>query len=87
MFAAYRALRAHARAAEALYPLAAHLRPVSQFFLEPAMRDDAALADRLTGADPTRSNVGVIHVGGAPGTRGAFSLYVPEYYEPSRAWP
>src|SRR5438874_3770661 len=31
MLAAYRALRGHARAAEALYPLAAHLKPVSQF--------------------------------------------------------
>ena len=26
-------------------------------------------------------NVGVMHVGGPAGTRGAFSLYVPEYYD------
>ncbi|HKU98045.1 MAG TPA: phospholipase [Vineibacter sp.] len=87
MFAAYRALRAYARAAEAIYPMAPHLRPVSQFFLEPAARDDAALAARLAAADPTREHVGVMHVGGKPGTRGAFSLYVPEWYDASRAWP
>ncbi|HJQ57993.1 MAG TPA: phospholipase [Vineibacter sp.] len=87
MLAAYRALRCHARAAEALYPMAAHLRPVSQFFLEPTARDDAALAGRLANADPTRQEAGVIHVGGAPGTRGAFSLYVPEYYDGARPLP
>ena len=87
MIAAYRALRLYARAAEALYPLAAHLRPVSQFFLEATARDDAALAGRLAAADPTRDGVGYMHVDGPSGTRGGFSLYVPEYYEPGRAWP
>jgi phospholipase/carboxylesterase len=28
-----------------------------------------------------------MHIGGPAGTRGAFSLYVPEYYDPARAWP
>ncbi len=89
--AAYRAMRAYARAAEALYPMAAHLKPVSQFFLEAAARDDTALAARLAEVDPTREQVGVMHVGGPPGTRGAFSLYVPEYYDAARddgrPWP
>lgn len=85
--AAYRGLRAYARAAEALYPMAAHLKPVSQFFLESAARDDAALAARLAAVDPAREEAGVMHVGGTPGTRGAFSLYVPEYYDAARAWP
>ncbi|HTE38234.1 MAG TPA: phospholipase [Reyranella sp.] len=87
MLAAYRALRSYARAAEALYPMAAHLRPVSQFFLEPPTRDDAVLAEKLAAVDPVREEVGVMHVGGPPGTRGAFSLYVPEYYDAARAWP
>ncbi len=87
MIAAYRALRSYARAAEAIYPMAAHLRPVSQFFLEPAARDDVALAERLTAVDPGREHVGVMHVGGPPGTRGACSLYVPEWYDASRPWP
>jgi phospholipase/carboxylesterase len=86
VIAAYRALRNYARAAEAIYPMAAHLRPVSQFFLEPAARDDQALAQRLAAIDPTREHVGVMHVGGPPGTRGAFSLYVPEWYDAARAW-
>ena len=85
--AAYRALRGYARAAEAIYPMAAHLKPVSQFFLEPAARDDAALLDRLANTGSSRERVGVMHVGGPPGTRGAFSLYVPEYYDAARAWP
>jgi len=79
--AAYRALRGYARAAEAIYPMASHLKPVSQFFLEPAARDDAALLDRLAAADATRDGVGVMHVGGPAGTRGAFSLYVPETHD------
>jgi len=87
MLAAYRALRGYARAAEALYPLAAHLKPVSQFFLEASSRDDAELAGKLAAADPAAEGVGSMHVGGPAGTRGAFSLYVPEYYDASRAWP
>lgn len=85
--AAYRGLRAYARAAEALYPMAVHLKPVSQFFLESGARDDAALAARLAAVDPGREHVGPMHVGGPPGTRGGFSLYVPEYYDAARAWP
>ncbi len=85
--AAYRAMRGYARAAEALYPMAAHLKPVSQFFLEATARDDTALSARLAEVDPTREQVGVMHVGGPPGTRGAFSLYVPEYYDAAHALP
>src|SRR5882672_3077032 len=85
--AAYRALRNYAKAAEAIYPMTAFLKPVSQFFLEPSARTDSTLIDRLAAVDPTRGNVGVMHVGGPPGTRGAFSLYVPEYYDPASAYP
>jgi phospholipase/carboxylesterase len=63
------------------------LRPVSQFFLEEWARNDKALAERLAAADPTREGVGSMHVDAPAGARGAFSLYVPEYYDPSRAWP
>ena len=85
--AAYRALRGYPRACEALYPMASHLRPVSHFFLEQSVRGDAGLEARLAAADPTREGVGFMHVGGPSGTRGAFSLYVPEYYDPARSWP
>ena len=83
--AAYRALRNYARACEALYPLAAHLKPVAQFFLETSARDDATFAAKLAAVDPVREHVGFMHVDGPAGTRGGFSLYVPEYYDSGRA--
>jgi phospholipase/carboxylesterase len=75
----------YAKAAEAIYPMTAFPKPVSQFFLElrPPIRPD----HRLAAADPARVNVGVMHVGGPPGTRGAFSLYVPEYYDAATTYP
>ena len=85
--AAYRALRTYAKAAAALYPLSAFLRPVSQFFLEQSARSDPTLNERLSRIDPDREHVGVMHVGGPPGTRGACSLYVPEYYDPAIPMP
>ena len=84
---AYRALRAHAQAAESIYPMAPFLKPISQFFLEPSARDDAGLLERLARVDAARDRVGVLHVGGPAGTRGAFSLYVPETYDAGRAHP
>jgi phospholipase/carboxylesterase len=85
LIAAFRALRHAPRALEALYPLAAKLPPVSGFFLDPALRDDANLVARL--AAPAAPNSGVIHDNNGPGSRGGFSLYVPEYYTPDRTWP
>ena len=81
----FRALRFAPRAQEALYPLAARLPPVSEFFVDPALRDDADLLARLAG--PAHGDSGVIHDGTEPGSRGGFSLYVPETYTPDRAWP
>jgi phospholipase/carboxylesterase len=85
LIAVFRALRHAPRAQEALYPLAAKLPPVSGFFLDPALRDDADLLARL--AAPAAPNGGVIHDNNEPGSRGGFSMYVPEYYTPDRAWP
>jgi phospholipase/carboxylesterase len=85
LVAVFRALRHAPRAQEALYPLAAKLPPVSSFFTGPALREDAELAARL--AEPAQQNSGIIHDHNEPGSRGGFSLYVPEYYTPDRAWP
>jgi phospholipase/carboxylesterase len=85
LVAVFRALRYAPRAQEALYPLAARLPPVSSFFVDPALREDAALLARL--AQPAGDNTGIIHDHNEPGNRGGFSLYVPEYYTPDRAWP
>ncbi len=85
LIAVFRALRLAPRALEALYPLAAKLPPVSEFFVDPALREDAGLLSRL--AEPARDNTGIVHDHNEPGSRGGFSLYVPEYYTPDRAWP
>jgi phospholipase/carboxylesterase len=85
LFAVFRALRHAPRAQEALYPLAAKLPPVSSFFVDPPLREDASLLARL--AEPAGENTGIVHNHNEPGSRGGFSLYVPEYYTPDRAWP
>jgi phospholipase/carboxylesterase len=85
LVAVFRALRYAPRAQEALYPLAAKFPPVNSFFIDPAMRDDAGLSARL--AAPAHQDTGIIHDHNEAGSRGGFSLYVPEYYTPDRAWP
>jgi phospholipase/carboxylesterase len=85
LVAVFRALRHAPRAQEALYPLAAKFPPVSSFFLDPALREDDDLLTRL--AVPRSDATGVIHDHNEPGSRGGYSLYVPEYYSPDRRWP
>ena len=79
------AMRQHARAQEALYPLRRVFPPVSDFFLEPAAR---ARAGTLAPAEEAESTG--IQVAGDPDGRGGFHLYVPESYGEDgggRAWP
>jgi phospholipase/carboxylesterase len=85
LIAVFRALRYAPRAQEALYPLTAKLPPVNSFFIDPAFREDAGLLARL--AAGANENTGIIHDHNEPGCRGGYSLYVPEYYTPERAWP
>ncbi|MES1149317.1 MAG: phospholipase, partial [Bradyrhizobium guangdongense] len=59
--------------------------PISSFFLNAATRDDEALLTRL--AETADEHTGIFHDANEPGSRGGFSLYVPEYYIPDRAWP
>ena len=80
----FRAVRYLPRAQEALYPLAAKFPPVNTFFLDPDLHNDALLS-RL--AEPAAENTGVFHDHNEPGSRGGFSIYVPEYYTGDRAWP
>jgi phospholipase/carboxylesterase len=82
---AFRALRQLPRAEEALYPLATKFPPVSSFFLNPELCDNADLLARLE--TPANEATGIIHDNNEPRSRGGFSLYVPEYYTPDRAWP
>lgn len=86
LMASFRALRELPKALEAIYPLAEGLPPVSRFFLDPAHRDDADLLERLAQARP-RHDTGVHHFENEPGSRGGFSVYVPETYDPAQALP
>jgi len=81
----FKALRHSPRAQEALYPLTRKFPPVSEFFLDPSLRDDEDFKARL--AQAPAADTGVMHDHNEPGSRGGFSLYVPEYYTPDRAWP
>jgi phospholipase/carboxylesterase len=85
LVAVFRALRYAPRAQEALYPMAGKLPPVSEFFVDPSRREDAALLARL--AAPAHPDSGIIHDHNEPGSRGGFSLYVPDYYTPDQSWP
>lgn len=84
--AAYRALRAVAAVEEQIYPLCPWDATVSRHFLPVALRDDAAARVRASvAAQPGRT--GLLHVSSTRGTRGGFSMYVPEHYTPERRWP
>src|SRR5262249_32252122 len=71
-----------------LYPLAVLFEPVNRWFLEPARRDDDELASRLReGALRWNARVGVSHASNDRGTRGGFSLYVPEDFDGKTPMP
>ena len=80
----FRALRHLPQALEALYPLSG-MPPISRFFLDPALADDASLAALLE--RPRHPDSGVFHDANELDSRGGYSFYVPEYYTPDRAWP
>lgn len=84
LVAVFRALRHVPRAQEALYPLAMQFPPVSSFFLNAANRDNRDVLSRLEAAG---EDTGIFHDHNEPGSRGGFSVYVPEYYVPEHAMP
>lgn len=81
--AVFRALRHLPRALEALYPLASRHPMVHLFFLDPMRRGEAA--SRVPPGDI--AGCGVIHVDNEPGSRGGYSLYVPEDAAPDEPLP
>ena len=75
-----RAMRAVCRAQETLYPIAALMSPVNQYFLEEPLRSDAALAERIAnGAE--RAEVGLKHAANGRDERAGFSLFIPESWD------
>ncbi|WP_375411939.1 phospholipase [uncultured Bradyrhizobium sp.] len=83
--AVFRALRYLPRAREALYPLAGVVAAIDHYFRDPARGDVAGITARL--GVPARDGTGVMHADNEPGSRGGYSLYVPECYAPDHAWP
>lgn len=86
LYAIYGALRHLPRALEALYPLAASDPAVNGFYLDPSLRGDADAVTRMM-LPPRAGETGVIHVDNERGSRGGYSLYVPENYSPQRPLP
>jgi len=83
--AAFRALGQYTRAVEVIYPLSGVLPVISRWFLSPGQQDDADLIERLR--QPPVPGTGVQHVANERGTRGGFSVYVPEYLDPATPAP
>jgi phospholipase/carboxylesterase len=85
----FRALRRFARVQETVYPLAPAFAPVSRWFLEPGRQDDDALVARLRAGSLREDDVrvGVLHADNERGTRGGFSVYVPESWDGQAAMP
>jgi len=84
--ATYQAVRREAVALEALFPLVGVVPAVSDFFLEDVAREDEGLRARLA-APRAGEQVGIMHAANDRGTRGGFSLLVPETYRPGVAHP
>lgn len=86
LYAIYGALRFLPRALEALYPLASRDPLVNSFYLDPSLRGDADIVAQA--AQPPRDGeTGVMHFDNERGSRGGYSLYVPESYSPQRPLP
>ena len=85
----FRALRRFARVQETLYPTAPAFAPVSRWFLDPAHEDDDDLVARLRAGALREDDVrvGVLHADNERGSRGGFSVYVPETWDGERAMP
>ena len=87
VLAAYRALRYLPRALDALYPFAKESTALNRFFLDPDSRDDEARLEALRAAGDGPPGAGVSHVENARGSRGGYSLYVPEDCDPAATQP
>ncbi len=82
---AYRAMRQYSRSLEALAALAETIPAVSRYLLEPQLRDDPTLMQRL--AQPPHPDSGAFHFDNQTDQRGGFSVYVPAWYDPSKPTP
>ena len=83
LIAVFRALRYVPRAQEALCPLAAKFPPVSDFFVDTALRDDTALKARLD--QPAARDTGIFHDNNEAGAAAASRSTCPNSARPIEA--
>ena len=83
---AMRSFRRLCRIQEKLYPIRASSPSLNRFYLEPQFHEHIAEYGQ---AQPHRSGLGLQHVGVEDSyyARGALSVYVPESYDDTKAWP
>ena len=77
------AMRAQCRAQEHIYPLSSIWTPVSQYFLEPAARDNQQFIQQLN-EGAARAEVGIFNAKNERDSRGGFHLYIPENLDLAR---
>ncbi len=81
MIESMKAMRAHCRAQEFIYPLASVMSPVNQYFVEAGARGNADFLKQFMGLEfePTETKKhGIFSFSNERKERGGFSLYVPE---------
>ncbi len=77
-------MRAHCLAQSALFPLRRMLPPFDAWFIEAGFESRLG---QLAEAPPPDVRVGFFNASNQYDRRGGFTLFVPEDYRPSRAWP
>jgi phospholipase/carboxylesterase len=78
------AMHEHCRAQHAAFSLRSVFPSIDRYFMEPRFHDRLETAEAEPGA---KARVGLFNAHNDPGSRGGFSLYVPESYDGSRDWP
>jgi len=84
------AMRRHSQAVAEAYPLRRVLQGIDGYFLEPGFRESGIEFDpprASEGGSETADRVGILSANNALNSRGGFSLYVPESYDPREARP
>jgi phospholipase/carboxylesterase len=81
----FRGLGYYTLAVEALYPLCEYVPAINRWFISPAQQDDEPLIEALQ--QPPEPGTGVLDSRNGPGTRGGFSVYIPEYLTPETPVP
>ena len=86
IFMAHRALRYVPYAMEMLYSAARASVAVNRYFIEEAVQEDLRRLKRLQTV-PMREDTGILHFSNEREKKGGCSIYIPEDYDPKKAYP